>query len=164
MNIKPTTNRNYRLATTKPKHESGWWTVLRIGNYPVWIQQFHLHSPPRTPITSLRPRAFRQHAVTWVVGGTATDQMVNREAMQLNVSLKIAFADSQSIHAERILGGGVGENHVRVVEHMKSVQCQGVDLQLVQWELRVCVKADITNVGQCAGEVLGETWRRFSRH
>lgn len=73
--------------------------------------------------------------------------MVNREAMQRKVSLKIAFTGSQSIHAECVLSGRVGENHVRVVEHMQSVQCQGVNLQLVQWELRVCIKADVTNAG-----------------
>ncbi len=77
----------------------------------------------------------------------ATDQMVNREAMQRSVWLRSACAASQSIHAERVLSGRVGENHVRVVEHVQSVQCQGVDLQLVQRELRVRVKADVTNAG-----------------
>lgn len=122
------TNQDNEMQTNKNKtwihEESGWWTVLRIGNYPVWIQDFHLHTPQTlAAITSSWPWAVWQHAVVWVVGRTrsATHQMVNREAMQRNISLKIAFTGSQSIHAECVLSGRVGENHVRVVEHVQSV-------------------------------------------
>lgn len=54
----------------------------------------------------------------------------------------------QPIHPERVLSGSVGQNHVGVIEHVQSVQGEGVNLQLVQWELRVRVEADISDAGQ----------------
>lgn len=66
----------------------------------------------------------------------------------------------QPVHPERVLGGRVGEHHVRVIEHVQSVQGERVDLQLVQWELRVRVEADITDARQRVGELFGKTgWR-----
>lgn len=67
----------------------------------------------------------------------------------------------QPVHPERVLGGGVGKHHVGVIEHVQSVQGERVDLQLVQRELRVCVKADITNPRQRVGQLFGEARRRL---
>lgn len=68
----------------------------------------------------------------------------------------------QPVHPEGVLGGGVSENHVGVVEHVQPVQGERVDLQLVQGELRVCVEADITNTRQRVGQLFGEARRRLS--
>lgn len=66
----------------------------------------------------------------------------------------------QPVHPERVLGGRVGEHHVGVIEHVQSVQGEGVDLQLVKWELRVCVEADVADARQRVGQLFGEArWR-----
>lgn len=67
----------------------------------------------------------------------------------------------QPVHPERVLGGGVGQHHVWVVEHVQSVQGQRVDLQLVQGKLSVCVKADVADAGQRVGQLFGEARRRL---
>lgn len=41
----------------------------------------------------------------------------------------------QSVHPESVLCGGVGQHHVGVIEHVQSVQSEGVDLELVQRKL-----------------------------
>lgn len=69
---------------------------------------------------------------------------------------------SQPVHPERVLGGGVGEHHVGVVEHVQAVQGERVDLQLVQRKLRVCVEADVADTGQRVGQLFGETRRRLT--
>lgn len=68
----------------------------------------------------------------------------------------------QPVHPECVLGGGVGEHHVGVVEHVQSVQGERVDLQLVQRKLRVRVEADVTDTGQRVGQLFGEARRRFA--
>lgn len=68
----------------------------------------------------------------------------------------------QPVEAKRVLCGGVGEDHVRVIEHVQAVERQRVDFQIVQRELRVHIKADIC--GQRASQVLGQAGRRLSAH
>lgn len=58
------------------------------------------------------------------------------------------YSTLQPVHPERVLSGRVSQNHVGVIEHVQSVQGEGVNLQLVQWELRVRVEADISDAGQ----------------
>lgn len=67
----------------------------------------------------------------------------------------------QPVHPERVLGGGVSQHHVWVVEHVQSVQGQRVNLQLVQGKLSVCVKADVADTGQRVGQLFGEARRRL---
>lgn len=66
----------------------------------------------------------------------------------------------QPVHPEGVLGGGVGQHHVGVVEHVQSIQSERVDFQLVQRKLRVRVKAHVAD--QRVGQLFGETWRRFT--
>lgn len=35
---------------------------------------------------------------------------------------------SQPVHPERVLGGGVSQHHVGVIEHVQPIQGEGVDL------------------------------------
>lgn len=74
------------------------------------------------------------------------------------------MCSSQTVHPEGVLGGRVGQDHVRVVEHVQSVQGQGVNLEFIQGELVVGVEADITDSGQCAGQFFREAGRGLSRH
>lgn len=66
----------------------------------------------------------------------------------------------EAVQAKGVLCGGVGEDHVRVVEHVEAVQRQRVDFQVVQGELGVDVEADVCGQGAC--QVLGQTWGRLS--
>lgn len=68
----------------------------------------------------------------------------------------------EPVEAERFLCGGVGEDHVRIVEHVQAVQRQRVDFQVVQRELGVDIEADVRREG--AGEVLGQAGGRLSTH
>lgn len=71
---------------------------------------------------------------------------------------------SQTVHPEGVLGGRVGQDHVGVIEHVQSVQGQGVNLEFVQGELVVGVEADITDPSQCAGQFFRQAGRGLSRH
>ena len=71
---------------------------------------------------------------------------------------------SQTVHPEGVLGGRVGQDHIWVIEHVQSIQGQGVNLEFVQGELVVRVEADITNPGQCAGQFFREAGRGLSCH
>lgn len=73
-------------------------------------------------------------------------------------------ARSQTVHPEGVLSGRVGQDHVRIVEHVQSVQGQGVDLEFVQGELIVGVKADIADPDQRAGQFFREAGWGFSCH
>lgn len=68
----------------------------------------------------------------------------------------------QPVKAKCILGGGIGEDHVWVIEHVQAIQRQRVDFQIVQRELGVHIKADIC--GQRARQVLGQAGWRLSTH
>lgn len=59
---------------------------------------------------------------------------------------------SQPVHAERVLCGGVGEDHVGVVEHVKSIQGQRVNFEFIQRELGIRVEADVPHSCQGAGQ------------
>lgn len=50
---------------------------------------------------------------------------------------------SQPVHPEGVLGGRVSKDHVRVVEHVQSIQGQRVNLELVQWEVAIGLKTHI---------------------
>lgn len=66
----------------------------------------------------------------------------------------------QPVHPERVLCGRVGEHHVGVIEHMQSVQCEWVNLQLVQGKLGVRIEADVTDARQRVGQLFREAgWR-----
>lgn len=71
---------------------------------------------------------------------------------------------SETVHPEGVLSGWVGQDHVRVIKHVQSIQGQGVNLEFVQGKLAVRVKADITNPGQCAGQFFREAGRGLSCH
>lgn len=71
---------------------------------------------------------------------------------------------SQTVHSEGVLSGRVGQNHVRVVQHVQSVQGQGINLEFIQGELAIGVEADITNPSQCAGQFFREAGRGLSSH
>lgn len=47
---------------------------------------------------------------------------------------------SQPVHPERVLCGGVGEDHVGVVEHVQSIQGQRVNFEFIQRELGILSK------------------------
>lgn len=68
----------------------------------------------------------------------------------------------EPVKAKRFLGGGVGEDYVRIVEHVQAVQRERVDLQVVQRELGVDVEADVRREG--AGELLGQAGGRLAAH
>lgn len=68
----------------------------------------------------------------------------------------------EPVEAKRVLCGGVGKDHVRVIEHVQAVERQRVDLQIVQRELGVDIKADIR--GQRASQVFGQAGGRLSTH
>lgn len=71
---------------------------------------------------------------------------------------------SQTVHSEGVLSGRVGQNHVRVVQHVQSIQGQGINLEFIQGELAIGVEADITNPSQCAGQFFREAGRGLSSH
>lgn len=71
---------------------------------------------------------------------------------------------SQTVHPEGVLGGRVGQDHIWVIEHVQSIQGQGVNLEFVQGELVVRVEADITDPGQRAGQFFREAGRGLSCH
>lgn len=68
----------------------------------------------------------------------------------------------EPVQTKRVLCGGVGEDHVRVIEHVQAIERQRVDFQIVQWELGVDIKADIG--GQRASQVFGQARGRLSTH
>lgn len=68
----------------------------------------------------------------------------------------------EPVEAERVLRGGVGKDHVRVIEHVQAVERQRVDFKIVQRELGVDVEADVC--GQCSSQVLGQAGGRLSTH
>lgn len=59
----------------------------------------------------------------------------------------------EPVQAKRVLRGRVGEDHVGVVEHVQTVECQWVNFQIIQRELGVHVEADVRGKG--GGQVLG---------
>lgn len=71
---------------------------------------------------------------------------------------------SQTVHPEGVLSGRVGQDHVRVVKHVQSIQGQGVNLEFIQGELVVRVEADISDPSQCAGQFFREAGRGLSCH
>lgn len=71
---------------------------------------------------------------------------------------------SQTVHPEGVLGGWVSQDHVRVVEHVQSVQGKGINLEFIQGELTVRVEADIADPSQCAGQFFREAGRGLSSH
>lgn len=71
---------------------------------------------------------------------------------------------SQTVHPKGVLSGWVGQDHVRVIEHVQSVQSQGVNLEFVQGKLAVRVEADIADPSQCAGQFFREAGRGLSCH
>ncbi|KAG7230666.1 hypothetical protein INR49_025383 [Caranx melampygus] len=92
-----------------------------------------------------------------------TDQLRGGKMYKLQRKLRFSRPLTlQPVHPESVLGGGVGEHHVGVVEHVQSIQSERVDLQLVQRKLRVCVEADVTDTGQGVGQLFGEAWRRLA--
>lgn len=62
---------------------------------------------------------------------------------------------SQPVHPERVLCGGVGEDHVGVVEHVQSIQGQRVNFEFIQRELGIRVEADVPHPCQGAGQFFG---------
>jgi len=100
-------------------------------------------------------------------GGRAAMQRARASSLRLSVLDRVGLSrprsasPSQPVHPERVLGGGVGEHHVGVVEHVQPVQGQRVDLQLVQRELRVRVEAHVPHAGQRGGQLFGEAGRRL---
>lgn len=70
----------------------------------------------------------------------------------------------QPVHPESVLCGGVSQHHVGVVEHVESIQSEGVNFELIQRKLGVCVKADVSHPGQRVGQLFGQAWRRLSSH
>lgn len=71
---------------------------------------------------------------------------------------------SQTVHPEGVLSGWVSQDHVRVVEHVQSVQGKGINLEFIQGELTVRVEADIADPSQCAGQFFREAGRGLSSH
>lgn len=71
---------------------------------------------------------------------------------------------SQTVHPEGVFSGRVSQDHVWVIEHVQSVQGQGVNLEFVQWELVVRVEADVTDPSQRAGQFFREARRGLSCH
>lgn len=77
---------------------------------------------------------------------------------------RVLGVHSQTVHPEGVLGGRVGQDHVRVIEHVQSIQGQGVNLEFIQRELAVSVEVDITNPNQRAGQFFREAGRGLSCH
>lgn len=77
---------------------------------------------------------------------------------------RVLGVHSQTVHPEGVLGGRVSQDHVRVIEHVQSIQGQGVNLEFIQRELAVRVEADITNPNQRAGQFFREAGRGLSCH
>lgn len=55
---------------------------------------------------------------------------------------------SQTVHPEGVLGGRVGQDHIWVIEHVQSIQGQGVNLEFVRGNWLSESEADITRPGQ----------------